>query len=116
MAVPLWLALVRQAAQVQVSEYLEPVSGAPASGIYGLAVDKLATRTGPGTQYEGGGTYSVKGEYIRILSRAYDKSNGIWWVKCEIPYKGETRVLWTGWKRFDHNATLLEEIPIDPEY
>ena len=84
--------------------------------IYALAIKKLATRTGPGTQYEEGGTYSVKDEYIRILSRAYDKRNGIWWVKCEIPYKKQIRVLWTGWNRFDENSANLEEIPIDPEY
>ncbi len=84
--------------------------------IYGLATAKLSTRKGPGTQYKEGGTYNVKGQYIRILSRAYDDRNGIWWVKCEIPYKKQTRVLWTGWKRFDHNITSLESIPIDPEY
>ncbi|MBR6707548.1 MAG: hypothetical protein IKI84_12880 [Clostridia bacterium] len=103
-----------------LSEYLEPAGTPgpvpPGGAVYGLAIDKLATRTGPGTQYDGGGTYSVKGQYIRILSRAYDKSNGIWWVKCEIPYKGDIRVLWTGWKRFDHTLTRLEDIPVDPNY
>ena len=84
--------------------------------IYGLAIQKLATRTGPGTSYSEGGTYNVKDQYIKILSRAWDKPNGIWWVKCEIPYHGEIRVLWTGWKRFDHSVTNLEDIPIDPNY
>ena len=84
--------------------------------VYGLATQKLATRTGPGTQYTEGGTYNVAGQYIRILSRAYDSRNEIWWVKCEIPYNGQTRILWTGWKRFDHNATRLEDIPIDSNY
>lgn len=79
--------------------------------IWGLTIDKLATRKGPGTQYDGGGTYSVKNQYIKILARAWDKRNGIWWVKCEIPYHGEIRVLWTGWKRFDHSTVNLEEIP-----
>ncbi len=83
--------------------------------LYGLAIEKLATRTGPGTSYEGGGTYSVKGEYIHVISRAYDKSNGIWWVKCEIPYHGEMRILWTGYKRFDPNSLPLESIPIEGE-
>ena len=81
--------------------------------IYGLTIDKLATRKGPGTQYEGGGTYSVKGQYIRVLARAYDKRNGIWWVKCAIPYKGEERILWTGYKRFDKDQLPLESIPIE---
>ncbi len=88
-----------------------PATTTSGGGILGLTIDKLATRKGPGTQYEGGGTYSVKGQWIKVLSRAYDKRNGIWWVKCEIPYHGETRVLWTGWKRFDHSTINLEDLP-----
>lgn len=79
--------------------------------VYGLTIDKLATRKGPGTQYDGGGTYSVKGQYIKVLSKAWDRRNGIWWVKCEIPYHGEIRVLWTGWKRFDHSTISLDDLP-----
>ena len=80
-------------------------------GVYGLTVSKLATRKGPGTQYEGGGTYNVKGQYIKVLAKAWDKRNGIWWVKCEIPYRKETRILWTGWKRFDHTTISLDDLP-----
>ena len=83
--------------------------------LYGLATQKLATRTGPGTQYEEGGTYFVEGEYIQVISRAYDEANGIWWVKCAIPYHGEIRILWTGYKRFDSNQLPLETIPIEGE-
>ena len=86
-------------------------TGQSTDRIYGLTIDKLATRKGPGTQYEGGGTYSVKGEYIEVLAKAYDKRNGIWWVKCVIPYHGEERILWTGYKRFDKNTLPLEIIP-----
>ena len=95
-----------------------PATTAPQSSgdLYGLTIDKLATRKGPGTQYEGGGTYSVKGQYIKVLSRAWDKRNGIWWVKCEIPYKKQIRVLWTGYKRFDPSTLPLESIPLDDDY
>ncbi len=83
--------------------------------IYGYTISKLPTRKGPGTQYEDGGTYSVKGQWIRVLSRAWDSRNKIWWVKCEIPYKKAIRVLWTGYKRFDPNTLVLEDIPIEGE-
>ena len=101
-----------------ISDAVQNTGSVPSSGgeLYGLAIQKLATRKGPGTQYEEGGTYQVRGQYIRILSRAWDKRNGIWWVKCEIPYKNKIRVLWTGWKRFDHSSVSLESIPVDPEY
>ena len=84
---------------------------ARADGLYGLAVQKLATRNGPGTTYDEKGTYNVAGQYIKVLSRAWDSRNGIWWVKCEIPYHGEIRVLWTGWKRFDHSTISLDDLP-----
>ena len=84
--------------------------------VYGVAKQKLATRTGPSTKYEGGGTYEVSGQTIKVLSRSYDKVNEIWWVKCEIPDGGITRILWTGYKRFDSSTIPLESIPIDPDY
>ncbi len=84
-------------------------------GLGGLATKKLATRSGPGTEYSETGTYNVAGQYIKVLSRAWDKRNEIWWVKCEIPYKGEIRVLWTGYKRFDSSTLPLESIPIEGE-
>ncbi len=91
-------------------------SGAAPSGeLYGLATVKLATRSGPGTNYSEQGTYEVAGQYIRVLSRAWDKNNEIWWVKCEIPYRGQIRVLWTGYKRFDPSTLPLESIPIEGE-
>ena len=80
-------------------------------GVYGLTIDKLSTRTGPGTQYTEGGTYSVKNQWIKVLAKAWDKRNSIWWVKCEIPYRSEIRVLWTGWKRFDHSTISLDDLP-----
>ena len=88
-----------------------PQGGPKAEGVLGLTIDKLATRKGPGTQYEGGGTYSVKNQWIKVLAKAWDKRNSIWWVKCEIPYHGEIRVLWTGWKRFDHTTISLDDLP-----
>ncbi len=86
-------------------------SGYSYGDVYGLTIDKLSTRTGPGTQYSEGGTYSVKGQWIKVLAKAWDKRNGIWWVKCEIPYRKEIRVLWTGWKRFDHSTISLDDLP-----
>lgn len=79
--------------------------------IYGYTIKKLATRNGPSTIYEDTGTYNVKNQWIRVLARAWDDRNGIWWVKCEIPYHGEIRVLWTGYKRFDPKSLSLEDIP-----
>ena len=80
--------------------------------LYGLTLQKLATRNGPSMQYAETGTYFVKGQYIRVLCRAYDSLQNSWWVKCEIPYHGEIRVLWTDYFRFDEKTLPLESIPI----
>ena len=82
-----------------------------AEGIYGLAIMKISTRSGPSTKYQDTGTYDLKGQYLRVLARAYDDVNEIWWIKCVIPTNG--RALWTGYKRFDHATLPLEIIPIE---
>ena len=83
------------------------------------AVNTLSAYSGPtpgpmsSPKFEGvyGLTYNVKNQYIKVLAKAWDKRNGIWWVECEIPYHGQTRVLWTGYKRFDHSTLSLDDLP-----
>ena len=69
-----------------------------------------STRSGPSTEYQDTGTYSLKGQYLQILARHWDSVNEIWWVQCVIPSNG--RALWTGYKRFDHDTLPLDIIPI----
>ena len=84
--------------------------------VYGRAIKNISTRTGPSTKYDEGGTYPLEGEMVLIRSRAWDEANDIWWVEVEIPYKGEIRVLWTGYHRFDSGSVPLESIPVNPNY
>lgn len=108
---------IESAAEKLGGELPETVTAAPvltpepAAEVYGYTIDKLATRKGPGTQYEGGGTYSVQNQWIKVVAKAWDKRNNIWWVKCEIPYRNEIRVLWTGYKRFDPESLDLGLLP-----
>lgn len=81
--------------------------------LWGLTIDKLSTRSGPSPRYTDMGTYNVKGEWIKVLSRVWDSNNEIWWVKCEIPYRGDVLTLWTGYKRFDSSTIPLNSIPIE---
>lgn len=81
------------------------------SECWALATDKIATRNGPSPRYTGMGTYSLKGQYLRVVAKAWDSTNGIWWVKVDIPGAG---LLWTGAKRFDAStlqlSVLAEEV------
>lgn len=79
--------------------------------LWGVAADVLAARTGPSTLFDGAGTYNVVGQRIRVYSRAYDSMSRSWWVKCEIPWMDETRVVWTPYKRFDSSTLPLDSIP-----
>lgn len=84
--------------------------------VYGLATQKLAINSGPGTKryFEELGTYDVKGQYVEILARAHDPNNDIWWVKVQIP--GKTVTGWTGLKRFDQSTFNINDVPIEVWY
>jgi len=94
--------------------WVEGISyGGTTGPVYDYTIDKLSTRTGPGTQYDGGGTYSVKNQWVPVYAKAWDSRNGIWWVKVGITYRGEERILWTGYKRFDHDTLFLDDLPTE---
>lgn len=74
------------------------------SECWSLAIDKISTRNGPSPRYTDMGTYNLKGQYLRIVAKAWDNHNGIWWVKVDVPSAG---LLWTGAKRFDSSTLQL---------
>ena len=77
--------------------------------VYAAANRRLATRTGPGTKYDEPGSFYKAGDVCRILSKAYDKVNEIWWAQAEIRKGSRTIWAYTGVKRFD--GLDLDEIP-----
>jgi len=89
--------------------YGEP-SGSFNGGASALAVDNLATRSGPSTQYRETGMYNVKAERVRVISLAYDGS-GVCWVQCEVAYGSKLRRVYTGLKRFDTASFDLYGVP-----
>ena len=68
---------------------------------------KLATRTGPGTNYDEPGTFLSSGNYVTVLSKAYDKTNEIWWV--QFSDAGSLYWAYTGVKRL--NGLNLANVP-----
>ena len=61
---------------------------------------KLATRTGPSTQYDEPGSFLSAGKQVTVLSKAYDDRNEIWWVQVEFKESGSTYRAYTGEQRF----------------
>ena len=95
---------------------IDQISSTSNGELYGLVTKKLATRSGPSPRAEDTGTYSVKGKWLRVYSRAYDPIENAWWVKCDVSYHGEIRTLWAWYTRFDSKTLPLESIPIDENY
>ena len=79
----------------------------PNTGIQVLTKERLATRSGPGTDYTELGSYFQQGTWVRALSAAYDSKNGIWWIQVELTYLGEQRRVYTGVKRLEMNADMV---------
>lgn len=75
-------------------------------------IDNLATRSGPGTQYTGCGSYNIKGQNVTAIFWAYDKG-GVLWVEIIFDYKGASRRAWTGAKRLNITSGQLQNMAYD---
>ena len=71
------------------------------TGILVTLNQRMATRSGPGTQYTELGSYFQAGTAVTAVSAAYDDRNGIWWIQTEFTYNGEKRRAYTGLKRLN---------------
>ncbi len=72
---------------------------------------KLATRSGPGTQYDEPGTFfgkNWKTTIVQVTGKYYD--NGTWWVEVDFDYSNARYRVWTGKKRVDVNLDFVKEI------
>lgn len=98
-----------QAVQQAPQPAIVPAASSAGQGLRAVLKERLASRSGPGTQYDGTGVYEYKGEEVLVLSRGWDKRNRIWWVQVDIDYGNQRRRIYTGIKRFDLDPELLPE-------
>ncbi len=81
-------------------------------GIWAGLKMKLATRTGPGTWYDQPGSF-FSGNYrstsVRVLTRAWDDSNEIWWLQVEFTYHDMLCRAYTGLKRVNVDINSVPE-------
>lgn len=74
---------------------------------------RLATRSGPSTQYDELGSFLKTGENVDVISKAYDEENGIWWLQVGFSANGKKYRAYTGLKRVDIDVdTVPEEQPM----
>ena len=73
---------------------------------------KLATRTGPGTEYEEPGTFfgnNWQKQTVRVTGKAWDGS--MWWVQVDFQNGSKAKYrAWTGLKRVDVDIDKVKEV------
>jgi hypothetical protein len=72
---------------------------------------KLATRSGPGTEYAEPGTFFSKNwqnQTVKVLKKSYDGS--VWWVQVDFQNGSKSKYrVWTGAKRVDVDLNRVKE-------
>lgn len=81
--------------------------------VTGVLLQKIATRTGPGTHYTEPGTFFAPGDTVQVISLAYDH-NDVPWVQVDFTAYGGHRRAYTGLKRIDLTADMIPlEFPLN---
>lgn len=83
-----------------------PVPQVQAGGVQAKLLMRMATRSGPSTDFDELGSYYKAGHEVTALSITYDE-NDVPWVQVEFTYQGSLRRAYTGLKRVDVNPALL---------
>lgn len=76
---------------------------------YGRLKQKIATRTGPGTEYMEPGTFLGKGDTVTVHTRVWDSVNEIWWVQVEFTAGGDRYRAYTGSWRMDVDLSRVPQ-------
>ena len=79
----------------------------PNTSVHVRLNQRLATRSGPSTQYDELGSYFKAGTWLTALSAAWDDVNEIWWIQVEFQYQGKWRRAYTGLKRLDMDVSSV---------
>lgn len=76
----------------------------------GTLNQRMATRTGPATEFEEPGSFFKAGEQVQVISIAYDE-NDVPWVQVDFWYGKKHYRAYTGLKRFD--GLTENELPLE---
>lgn len=83
----------------------------PRSAASAKLLMRLATRSGPATEYDEPGTFfsdTWKNQVVQVRGRAWD--GNIWWVLIDFSSGGSRYRVWTGLKRVDVDINALPDI------
>lgn len=72
------------------------VVSALADTAYGVLKQRIATRSGPGTNYFEPGSFLASGDVVTVHTKVWDSRNEIWWVQVDFYAGGERYRAYTG--------------------
>lgn len=82
-----WAELIQATGPIQLEQKTAEQANAYNSSINGIRTTltmRLATRSGPGTQYTEPGSFLSAGDPCTVVYKAYDERNGIWWLQVDF--------------------------------
>lgn len=92
----------------------EPVVYPSDTGVVATLSQRAATRSGPGNRYDEPGTFFSAGHEVKVISKAWDSENDLWWFQIEFRYNGEWYRAYTPETRVDIDPALVATEPTEP--
>lgn len=84
-----------------VPQTAAPSTDYPSEGVIAPLLKTAATRSGPSNDYDEPGSFFSAGDYVNVVSKAWDSENGLWWFQIEFSYRGEWMRAYTPANRVD---------------
>lgn len=76
-------------------------------GISATLKQRIATRTGPGNEYDEPGSFFTTGAPVQVLTKVYDFENDLYWLQLEFVYSGEKLRGYTPHTRVDVDVNMV---------
>lgn len=92
----------------------KPVDYPTEGGVIATLSQRAATRSGPGTGFDEPGSFYNAGDEVKVLTKAWDDNNNIWWYQIEFIYRDEWYRAYTTEARVDVDPAIVATEPSEP--
>lgn len=93
----------------------EPIEYPSEIGLVARLESRIATRSGPSNRYDEPGSFFSKGDEVKVLSKAWDPNNELWWFQVEFKYKDYWYRAYTPAYNVDMDPDLIPTEPTEEE-
>lgn len=92
----------------------EPIVYPSEVGVVSTLVKRIATRSGPSNYFDEPGSFFSAGQEVKVISKAWDKENEIWWFQVEFEYDNLWYRAYTPGSRIDLPADYVPTETTEP--